>query len=196
MILGHYATALLPYSRFKKYPFWVLLLCANIPEFLWLLLALVGVEATQPESLLDASFQNLQVQMTFSHNLIPSFLQGIAVAGVVFAFFKDRSFALWCGFLTILHVICDLIVGFEHQIWGEDSPVVSLNSYLNFPHAAIFFEFFFSIACILWFVRTEKQSGAPISKQKLVGLLAIFSIGVLMWLPAATIPLRKILSLF
>lgn len=26
MILGHYASALIPYRKFKRYPFWILLL--------------------------------------------------------------------------------------------------------------------------------------------------------------------------
>lgn len=196
MILGHYASALLPYTRFKKYPFWVLLLSANVPEFLWLVLALFGLEATEPRSLLDASFQNLQVQMTYSHNLIPSLVQGAIVAFVIYLFFKDKAFAFCCGFLTVLHVLCDFIVGFEHQVLGEGSPVVSLNSYLHFPHGAILFEYFFSIVCIFWYVRTEKDSGIPVSRRKLIFLLVLFSVGILMWLPSATIPLRELLSKF
>ncbi|RHX88095.1 hypothetical protein [Leptospira stimsonii] len=193
MILGHYASALIPYSKMKKYPFWILLLCANIPEFLWLFLALIGVEPTIPSSLLDATFQNLQVQMTYSHNLIPAFLQGGVVFAVVFAIYKNGTFSLWCGFLTVFHVLCDLIVGFEHQLLSPSSPVVSLNSYFYFPHVAILIEFVFSLVCIFWYVQTEKKSGTPVSKQKLVWLILIFGVGVLMWLPNATIPLRALL---
>ncbi|WP_411824345.1 hypothetical protein [Leptospira sp. 'Mane'] len=193
MILGHYATALLPYSRFRQFPFWVLLICANVPEFLWLVLALTGVEVTSPSSLFDASFQNLQVQMTYSHNLIPAVLQGLVVSGVVFLFFRNKSFAAWCGFLTVLHVLCDLLVGFEHQILGPDSPMISLNSYLHFPHLAILFEFLFSLACIFYYFHTEKQSGNPVPRQKAVLLISVFSIGVLMWLPSATIPMKDLL---
>ncbi|PJZ52232.1 hypothetical protein [Leptospira adleri] len=193
MILGHYASALIPYSRLKKYPFWILLLCANIPEFLWLFLAFVGIEPAIPSSLLDATFQNLQVQMTYSHNLIPAFFQGGIVSAVVYAIYKNGTFSFWCGFLTVFHVLCDLIVGFEHQLLSPDSMVVSLNSYLNFPHIAILIEFVFSLICIFWYVRTEKKSGSPVSGKKLIWLILIFGVGILMWLPNATIPLRALL---
>ena len=71
MIVGHYAAALVPYSRLEGRPLWLLLVCANVPEFLWLALALAGVEPTKPASLLDATFPNIDVHMTYSHNLIP-----------------------------------------------------------------------------------------------------------------------------
>ncbi len=195
MILGHYASALIPYSKFKRYPFWILLICSNVPEFLWLLLALVGVEETKPASFFDATIQGLQVQMTYSHNLIPAALQGFVVGGIVFAFFKDRSFAFWCGFLTLFHVLCDFIVGFEHQLLTADSMVVGLNSYLKFPHVAILIEFVFSLACIFWYMHTEKNNGNPLSARKSVYLLLVFGIGVLMWLPTATIPMKDLLPL-
>lgn len=193
MILGHYASALIPYSKFKRYPFWILLICSNVPEFLWLILALVGVEETKPSSLFDATIQGLKVQMIYSHNLIPAVLQALVVGGIIFAFFKNRSFAFWCGFLTLFHVLCDYIVGFEHQLLSPDSMIVGLNSYLRFPHIAILIEFFFSLACIFWYIQTEKNAGNPLSKRKIVYLLLVFGIGVLMWLPTATIPLKDFL---
>ncbi|EMY76700.1 hypothetical protein LEP1GSC060_3332 [Leptospira weilii serovar Ranarum str. ICFT] len=196
MILGHYASALIPYSKFKRYPFWILLLCANVPEFFWLFLALVGIEPVFPSSLFDATFQNLQVHMTYSHNLIPAFIQGGLVVGVIYTIYKDVSFSLWCGFLTVLHVLCDLIVGFEHQLLSPDSAVVSLNSYSHFPHVAILIEFVFSLICIFWYVRTETLSGTPVTKRKLILLLLIFGIGILMWLPNATIPMKNLLPFF
>ncbi|AVV51843.1 hypothetical protein [Leptospira santarosai] len=193
MILGHYASALLPYTKFKKYPFWILLLCANVPEFFWLFLAFLGIEPAFPSSLFDATFHNLQVQMTYSHNLIPAFIQGGIVSLAIYFIYKDRAFSIWCGFLTLFHVLCDLIVGFEHQLLGRDSPVVSLNSYSYFPHGAILIEFLFSLVCIFWYVRAEKKNGSPVSRRKLILLLLIFGIGILMWLPNATVSMRSML---
>lgn len=193
MILGHYASALIPYSKFKRYPFWILLICSNVPEFLWLILALLGVEETKPSSLFDATIQGLQVQMTYSHNFAPAVLQGFIVFGIIFAFFRDRSFALWCGFLTVFHVLCDFIVGFEHQLLGLDSISVGLNSYLRFPHIAILIEFVFSILCIYWYIYTENNAGNPLSSKRKLYLILVFSIGVLMWLPTATIPIKDLL---
>ena len=83
MIVGHYAAALVPYSRLDGRPLWLLLVCANVPEFLWLALALAGVEPTNPASLLDATFPNIDVHMTYSHNLVPGLIQGVIVFALV-----------------------------------------------------------------------------------------------------------------
>ncbi len=195
MIVGHYAAALVPYSKLEKRPLWLLLVCANIPEFLWLLLALFGVESVSPPSLLDATFPNLQVAMIYSHNLLPGVLQGVIVFGLVQMFYRDRALALWCGVLTVVHVLCDLVVGFTHELLGPDSPVVSLNTYGRAPHLAILIELAFALACIFYFQRNEQRMDRPIPRKRLVGLYAVFTVGILMWMPAASISVRQMLQM-
>jgi hypothetical protein len=168
VIVGHYAAALIPYSRLKKYPFWLLLLCAN--------------------------FQNLHVDMVYSHNLIPAVIQGVIVAILVYLWFRDRTLALWCGFLTLFHVLCDLIVGFGHQLLGRDSPRVSLNSYGSMPYVAIAIETAFSIACVSWYQFSEKRRGRPLPRKQLAALYAVFIIGVGAAIPAATLSVRDLMA--
>jgi hypothetical protein len=187
MIVGHYAAALLPYSRLKEHPFWLLLLCANVPEFLWLALALAGVEAPVPESLMDASFQNIRVQMTYSHNLIPALAQGLVVGAVVLWWRRHRQLAWWCGFLVVFHVLCDFVMGFEHQLWDADSAQVALNTYGTVPQLAIALELLFSLMC----EHTERKQGRPLPRSQLAALVAVFSIGVALWFPTATRSLRE-----
>jgi membrane-bound metal-dependent hydrolase YbcI (DUF457 family) len=191
MIVGHYAAALIPYSRLKEHPFWLLLLCANVPEFLWLALALLNVEPVSPPSLMDATFQNLQVAMTYSHNLIPGFLQGAVVAGLVYLWFRNKTLAFWCGFLTVFHVLCDIVVGFEHQLLGPTSPQTSLNTYGTMPHVAVAIELVFSIGCVYWYQLSERRRGRALPPAQLVMLYAVFIIGVAAWFPAATLSLRE-----
>jgi hypothetical protein len=194
VIVGHYAAALIPYSRLKQYPFWLLLLCANVPEFLWLLLALANVEAPSPNSLLDASLKNLHVDMIYSHNLIPGVLQGVVVAILVYLWFRDRTLALWCGFLTLFHVLCDLVVGFKHELLGRDSPHVSLDSYGSMPLVAIAIELAFSVACVFWYQVSEKRRGRPLPRIQLAALYSVFIIGVCAAIPAATLSVREQLA--
>jgi hypothetical protein len=191
VIVGHYAAALIPYSRMRQHPFWLLLLCANVPEFLWLLLALLGVEPVTPTSLLDATFRNLQVAMTYSHNLVPGLLQGVVVAGLVYAGFRNRSLALWCGALTVFHVLCDLVVGFEHQLWSADSARVSLDTYGTMPTVAVAIELVFSVACVYAYQRGERRRGRPLPRAQLAALYAVFVVGVAAWFPAANHSLRE-----
>lgn len=195
MIVGHYAAALVPYSRLEGRPLWLLLVCANVPEFLWLALALAGVEPASPPSLLDATFQNLQVAMTFSHNLLPGMAQGVIVFLIVQAFFRDRALALWCGALTVAHVLCDLVVGFEHQLLGPESVQVSLDTYGHAPYLAIFIELVFALACIHFYQRSGQHLGRALTRSRLMALYAVFTVGILAWLPAATLPLRELLRM-
>jgi hypothetical protein len=191
MIVGHYAAALVPYSRLEGRPFWLLLVCADVPEFLWLALALVGVEPTKPASLLDATFPTIDVHMTYSHNLIPGLIQGVIVFAIVFAIWRDRPLALWCGALTVIHVLCDLLVGFKHESLGPASPQVSLDTYGHAPVLAIAIELVFALGCVYAYLRSEERRGRALTCGRSVALYAVFAVGILMWLPATTMSLRQ-----
>lgn len=193
MILGHYAAAYIARPHNRMAPFWLLLLCSNLAEFLWLGLALAGVESPEPSSLLDATFQNLKVHMTYSHNLLPNLTLGILAYIVIFFAYRSQKLALWCGFLTVSHVWLDFIVGFEHQILGPESLSIGLNSYARFPHLAVILEWLFSVGCLLYYFRAESMANRTVSARKKGALLIAFSVGVLIWLPNATIPMRDLL---
>lgn len=194
MIVGHYAAALVPYSRLQGRPLWLLLLCANVPEFLWLALALAGVEPTQPASLLDATFPNIHVQMIYSHNLIPGFIQGLIVFAVVWAIWRDRPLALWCGALTVIHVLCDLVVGFKHELLGPHSPQVSLDTYTHAPVLAIAIELAFALGCVYAYLAMERRQGRPLTRGRTAALYAVFVVGILMWLPATSVSTRQLFT--
>ena len=191
MIVGHYAAALVPYSRLEGRPLWLLLVCANVPEFLWLALALAGVEPTKPASLLDATFPNIDVAMTYSHNLFPGLIQGVIVFGLVQLIWRDRTLALWCGALTVVHVLCDILVGFRHQLLGLDSPQVSLDTYARAPVLAIGIELVFALGCVFAYLTSEARRGRPLARRRVVALYAVFAVGILMWLPATSMSLRQ-----
>ncbi len=193
MILGHYAAAYIARPHARTAPFWLLLLCSNLAEFLWLALALIGVESPEPSSLLDATFENLKVHMTYSHNLVPNLALGLLVYGLVLLKLRSQKLALWCALLTVSHVWLDFIVGFEHQVLGADSASIGLNSYARFPHVAVLIEWLFSMACLVYYFRAEGRSGNLVSRKKKVALLIAFSVGVLLWLPNATIPMKDLL---
>ena len=191
MIVGHYAAALVPYSRLEGRPLWLLLVCANVPEFLWLALALAGVEPTKPASLLDATFPNIDVHMTYSHNLVPGVIQGVIVFALVYAIWRDRPLALWCGALTVIHVLCDLLVGFKHELLGPDSPQVSLDTYGHVPVLAIGIELVFALGCIYAYLTSEARRGRALTRRRSVALYTVFAVGILLWLPATSMSLRQ-----
>lgn len=195
MVLGHYASAFLVRPHLPTAPFWLLLLTANLAEFLWLALALVGVEPTKPDSILDATFNNLDVHMTYSHNVVPNLLLGVAVFVLVQLIWKNTKLSLACAFLTCLHVWSDFIVGFQHELLGPTSMKIGLNSYGRFPYTAIVIKWIFAIICLTYFVSAEKARGRIVPRKKMILLYSAFTIGILAWLPNAYTPMRKLLGL-
>ena len=193
MIVGHYAAALVPYSRLEGRPLWLLLVAANVPEFLWLALALAGVESTNPASLLDATFPNIDVHMTYSHNLIPGLIQGLIVFALVQLIWRDRPLALWCGGLTVVHVLADILVGFKHELLGPNSPH---DTYGRAPVLAIAIELVFALGCVYVYLTSEQRRGRPVTRGRSVALYAVFVVGILMWLPATSMSLRQTFALF
>lgn len=190
MVVGHYAAALLPVAHRVKGPFWLFLLCSQVPEFLWLILAVLGIEPTLPSSILDAALSNIQVDMKYSHNLVPALIQAFLTGVFVFAFFKDKRLTVWCGGLVILHVLCDYLVGFAHQVMWYESASIGLNSYTHMPYMAVIIELVFALSIILYLQKNRKgESG--FTQRKFNSLYIVFTVGVLLLLPSARITLRE-----
>ena len=191
MIVGHYATALLPWSRAPRAPLWLYLVCAQALDFLWLGLAAAGVEAPSPSSILDVTFANLRVQMVVSHDALPVLGWAALTAGVVLAVTRDGRVALWCGALVVGHLLCDLLSGFGHTLCGAGSPAIGLDLYGRAPRLALVIEAVFGAACVLAFAASERRQGRPLTIRRQAALHAVFVGGALAWLPTATTPLGR-----
>ncbi|HMY45286.1 MAG TPA: hypothetical protein PKX74_07400 [Leptospiraceae bacterium] len=194
MIAGHYAAAFLPAAHKARGPFWLFLLASQIPEFLWLLFAIAGIEPTLPASILDATFDSIVVDMRFSHNLVPALFQAIITGVVVAIVFRNAVTALWSAALVVIHVLCDYVVGFSHQIMWYSSPSIGLNSYKTMPYVAIGIELVFAWICLGYFYWKRKED-LPWSNRQWMILTLAFSAGILAWMPAARIPIRHWLGL-
>jgi hypothetical protein len=195
MIAGHFATALIPKARHPELSMAWLLAAANLPDFLWLVLGFAGVEAPIPRSLLNASFANIIVEMTYSHDVISVFILAAVFSAFVMVIKKDRLLAFWCGGLVVFHLLCDLVSGYQHHIWGPQTPAVGLATYTFAPHAALLIEAALSSFCIFYYDRQRRLSGRPLSTQRQVGLLLTLVGGVLIWWPTAITSLAELLEI-
>lgn len=195
MIIGHYATALIPHQKYPKAPLWLFLFAAIFLDAIWLTLALFGLETPHPGGFLDASLLNLQVDMPWSHDLLPVLGWSVLMAIIALALTRSTPVALWCAALVLVHEVSDLLGGFKHYVYGADSQLIGLGLYNTIPELALLFEGLLGVACTAWFVRARKNKGQPISAGGVKLLYAIFIGGAAMQLVFARVSLGSLLGL-
>ncbi|MFT3707409.1 MAG: hypothetical protein QM817_07045 [Archangium sp.] len=190
MMMGHYATALIPWGKQRTWPLWLLLVCGQWGDLLWFVLAIFGVEPTEPANPLDMTVANLTVPMFWSHGLVSAGLQAVVVAVIVALVWKNRALGLTCGALIVGHVLCDGVVGWKHEMLGAGSARFGLGLFEN-PSTivpAFLIEAVFSSLCVWLFVRF--RAGAISNRARLI-LYAVFVVGGLMFAGNATTSLRQ-----
>ncbi|MDF1781454.1 MAG: hypothetical protein P1U67_09180 [Alcanivoracaceae bacterium] len=182
MVIGHYATALIPYQKHPTAPLSLFLFAAIFLDAVWLALALIGIETPHPAGLLDASLLNLHVDMPWSHDLLPVLGWAMLMSVIGWGVTRSKAVALWCGALVVVHEISDLLAGFNHYVAGTDSQLIGLGLYSRAPELALLFEGLLGVVCTAWFIRARRSEGCPVSKQGGYLLYAIFIGGAAMQL--------------
>lgn len=195
MIIGHYATALIPYQRHPKAPLWLFLFAAIFLDAIWLTLALFGHEVPTPDGFLDATLLHLQVDMPFSHDLLPVLGWSLLMAAIAAVITRSKAVAIWCGALVLVHEASDLLGGFKHYVHGSDSMLIGLGLYNSVPELALLFEALLGVACTAWFIHARQREGRPISVSGKKILYAIFIGGAVFQLGFARVSLAEILGL-
>ncbi|MCB1213836.1 MAG: hypothetical protein KDK66_00010 [Deltaproteobacteria bacterium] len=196
MIIGHYAAALIPHSYFKKVPLWYFLVVANLPDFLWMTLALLGIEETKPQHFWQASFDRIQVQMLYSHDLLPGLFLALVVALLTFLFFKRGIIALVSAALILLHHVADWVSGFPHYWMGPGSLELGWGLYYREPYLALVLEALFASALVFLYLKLEARHGRPKSRAYQLKLYLLFILGSLMWLPTARYSMSELYQFF
>ena len=177
MIAGHYAAALVPYELTKNTspaPFWLLLFAAQFLDFLMLLFVSVGVEKLEPTNFLDLAFASTHSELFVSHDMVPVFGWAVVFGACVWGLTKNRTVAIWCIGLVLIHEIFDFVVGFEHFVLGSESMALGFNLYNNAPIVGLIIEAALCAAIVFWFCRRRAQRNEPASptlKWGLYGLL-------------------------
>ncbi len=195
MIIGHYATALIAYQKQPTAPLWLFLFAAIFLDAVWLTLALFGYEVPSPDSFLDATLLHLKVDMPISHDLLPVLGWALVMAALAALISRSRAVALWCGALVLVHELSDLLGGFKHYVYGNDSALIGLGLYNSIPELALLFEAMLGAGCVAWFVAARRQQGKPVSSGGVKILYAIFIGGAAMQLVFARSSLGSLLGL-
>lgn len=195
MIMGHFATALVPYARNVAVPLWLLLVLTNLPDLLWMALSLAGVEPTSPPSFLDVSITGMRVDMLYSHSLLVELGIAALVAAGIYAWRRDARASAWCALLVVAHLVCDWASGFRHELLLRGSPMMGLGLYGSAPYLALLVEAVFAAACVTWFVVERRRAGKPVAPRKQLALYATFVLGSLVFLPFGEHSMRELFGL-
>ena len=167
MIGGHYATALVPYTRLeRKTPLWLLLSAAMLVDFLLITLVVTGVETMAPDG-------NVPPDMRFSHDLLPVLGLAAVVGLTVWAVTRRRAIAIWVVALILLHELADVFSGYQHNVNGPDSQAFGLNNYMTNPTQALGIEALLIVICLAYYQWHERRAGRSFATWKTMALFFI-----------------------
>ena len=188
MIAGHFATALVPYELTRKAhpaPVWLFLLAAQFLDVLMMTFVSLGIETMEPEDAFSVSFSGLKTNMFLSHDLLPV-LGWAAVFGVAtWLIWRKPVVARWCVGLVVFHEVCDLVVGYPHDVIRGVGPI-GMALYVEAPILAFLIEAAMAAAIVFWFCHRRAKSGQSVSTGTQVALY-----GLLVGTTLATLPVAK-----
>jgi len=188
MIAGHFATALVPYELTRKahpVPFWFFLLAAQFLDVLMVTFVTLGIETMEPEDAFSVSFSGFQTNMFLSHDLLPVFGWAAVFGVATWLIWRKPVIALWCVGLVLFHEVCDLVVGFPHDVIPGVGPI-GMALYVEAPISAFLIEAAMAAAIVFWFCHRRAKSGQSVSTGTQVALY-----GLLVGTTLATLPVAK-----
>lgn len=195
MIAGHFATALVAKQQAPRGTLLFYLVISQLPDLLWHVLHFVGLEPTGPGNPMLASLDNMQAEMTYSHDLLPT-LGWIALAILAGRVLFKRWQPGWAaGALIIVHALCDSLSGHTHYVFGPDSAEIGLGLYRTAPYLALALEGAFIMAVMAWVRRTDIKAGVRRSRATLWVWAAVFGGSVIMMVPSADLSLVELTGL-
>lgn len=191
MLSGHFAPALLADEKqLPKGAMLYFLVASQLQDLLWLVFHYLGLEPTLPVDALNVTLESIAVDMLYSHDLYPqiAWLFIVFLAGKVF--FKSTKLGLIGAAITLSHILLDLVAGYPHHLFGEDTHDIGLGLYVTNVYLAILIEALF-ISVLLWFFfKKQTNMGLTRSRSNKLSIIGVFAGGVLFILFIASISLR------
>ncbi len=185
MIAGHFATAFVAKQKAPRGHIAFYLVASQLLDLLWLVFHYLGIEPTQPENFMHVSLDSLQVDMTYSHDVIP--VLGWTALTILFGRLVFKSWRPgWAGgILVLVHALTDYVGAYSHHLFGPDTLNVTTGLYYIAPYLAVTIEAVFLIAVMTWVLKLEKIAGIRRSRATWMTWIAVFGGGTtLMYLSA------------
>lgn len=185
MIGGHFATALVAKQQSPAGPLAFYLVISQLPDLLWHGLHFLGVEPTTPSNPMLVSLDNMQAEMTYSHDLLPTLAWALIATLIGRGLFGGWRPGVTAGVLVLVHMFCDAISGHPHYVFGPESATIGLGLYGTTPYVALGIELVFTAVVMAWVFATDANNGVRRSAATLGVWAAVFGGGLLMMVPSA-----------
>jgi hypothetical protein len=195
MLAGHYSTALLGYQKFPKGTLVFFLIASQFQDLVWLTLHYFGVEPTEPTNVEAVSLQGIDVNMLFSHDLLPQLFWISAIFIIGYSLFKSHKIGAVGAVLVSGHFVLDFISGYPHHIFGEETHSVGLGLYHSNVYLAIAIEALFSTLALVYFFKKEKEKSIERTTKNKFSIIALFVFGVVFLLLIATTSFKELFGL-
>lgn len=195
MLAGHYSTALLAYQKFPKGTFIFFLIASQFQDLVWLIMHYLGIETTEPKSVEDVTLQGIDVNMLFSHDLLPQIFWVLAIFIIGCYTFKSTKIGIAGGLLVLGHFVLDFLSGYPHHIFGEETHTVGLGLYLSNIYLAIVIEGLVSALALFYYFKKEKEKGIKRTIKSKFSIIGLFVFGIVFLLLIATTSFKEWLGL-
>ena len=152
MLIGHYGPAFIIKAIDKRVPLWGLFIAVQVPDIIWGILILLGIEKANINPTLTSNPLDL-TYMPYSHGLLSCIVYSLIIVGILslFSYFKrNRGVAWWMGAAVFSHWLLDFL---SHRpdlpVYGN-SMKIGLGLW-NYPTLAVVVEVGIFIIGAIWY---------------------------------------------
>jgi hypothetical protein len=192
MLVGHFSTALIAHQKFpKKGALLFFLIASQLQDLLWLSFHYLGLEPTGPADVLDVTLVSMTVDMIYSHDLLPQLVWMALTFLIGRLLFKQNSIAIAGALLVIGHYLLDMVSGYPHHVFGDDTHQVGLGLYYSNVYLAILIEVVFTAIVMGYYLRVDSKSSKPRSRKNRLQIVGLFVFGICFLLVIASVSFRQ-----
>ena len=149
MLIGHYGPAFIIKAIDKRVPLWGLFIAVQVPDIIWGILILLGVEKANINPSLTSNPLDLSY-MPYSHGLLSCIVYSLLIVAILLLFKTKKQIAWWMGLAVFSHWLLDFL---SHRpdlpVYG-DTMKIGLGLW-NYPTLAVIVEVGIFVVGAIWY---------------------------------------------
>jgi len=171
------------------------LIASQLQDLLWFTFHFFGLEYIGPKDVMDTTLSNMNVDMLYSHDLLPQIFWLIIIFLVGKFLFQSNKIGAVGSALVAGHFILDFFSGHPHHIFGADTQDVALGLYASNIYLAIAIEAIFCVLMLWYLFKQEAKNGIQRSSKNKNSIIGLFVFGIFFMLTIATTSFRELIGI-